>query len=141
MYQTILHEWFEEIWTRGNGDAAHRLLAPDAVIHNLDEQGGDARGPEEFLAFWTRLRSAFPDTRIDMHEVVANGELIAGRWTMTATHHGNQLGFDATGRPVEVKGMCMATVRDGKVVEAWNLFDAMGMMRQLGFTLAQARAA
>jgi steroid delta-isomerase-like uncharacterized protein len=141
MPETILHEWFEEIWNRGNRDAVYRLLAPDAVIHNLDEQGRDARGPEEFLAFWSRLRGAFPDTNVTVHDTVQSGDKIAGRWTATGTHRGHQLGFASTGRRIEIPGMSMAIVRDRKIVEAWNLFDVMTMMQQLGFMLAQGRTA
>jgi steroid delta-isomerase-like uncharacterized protein len=139
--QTILHEWFEEVWNRGNTDAVERLLASDAVIHNLDEQGRDSRGPEEFLAFWTRYRSAFPDTRITVHDSVEAGGVVAARWTVAGTHAGDQLGFAPTNRRIEIPGMSMAIVREGKVVEAWNIYDVMGMMRQLGFQLAQAHSA
>jgi len=139
--QTILHEWFDEVWNRGNRDAVERLLAPDAILHNLDEQGGDARGPEEFLVFWTRFRNAFPDTEVVMHDAVQAGDKVAGRWTATGTHRGDQLGFAPTNRRIEIRGMSMAIVRDGKVVEAWNLYDVMTMMQQLGFELGQGHSA
>jgi steroid delta-isomerase-like uncharacterized protein len=139
--QTILHEWFEEVWNRGNTEAVERLLAPDAVIHSLDERGGDAQGRQEFLAFWSRFRNAFPDTVVTVHETVQAGDTVAGRWTVRGTHRGDQLGFAPTNRPVEIRGMSMAIVHNGKVVEAWNLYDVMGMMQQLGFVLAQGHSA
>ena len=139
--QTILHEWFEEVWNRGNAGAVERLLAPDAILHNLDEQGGDAHGPQGFLVFWSRFRSAFPDTVVTMHETVQNGDMVAGRWTAKGTHRGDQLGFAATNRQVEFPGMSLVILRNGKVVEAWNLYDVMGMMRQLGFEVAMGRSA
>ena len=71
---------------------------------------------------------------------VEAGGKIAGRWTVTGAHRGDQLGFAPTNRRMEIRGMSMAIVRDGKVAEAWNFLDAMTMMRQLGFELARGHA-
>ena len=52
MYKTLSHEWFEEIWNKGDAAAAHRLMAPEARIHNLAQDGNDSVGVAAFLDFF-----------------------------------------------------------------------------------------
>ncbi len=60
--RTLLHEWFEEVWNRGDAAAIDRLLAPDAVIHGLqDADGNEVKGKEGFIPFFRNFRDAFPD--------------------------------------------------------------------------------
>jgi steroid delta-isomerase-like uncharacterized protein len=127
MYKTLLHEWFEEIWNQGNGSAAHRLMAPQALIHNLAQDGKDSVGVAAFLDFFENFRKAFPDTRIDVHETATEGDLLSGRWTFHGTHTGDGLGFPPTNRLVSLEGMSFARIKEGRMVEAWNVWDAAGM--------------
>ena len=68
--------------------------------------------------------------------VPRTGDLVACRWTVTATHRGNGVGFAATNRPVRFTGMLFARVVNGKLAEGWNNFDQLGMMQQLGVVQA-----
>lgn len=137
MSETILHEWFRRIWTEGDRSAVDDLLAENAVIHELNEHGEDSHGRAEFLVFFERFRAALPDSKVEVHDVVVAGDRIAGRWTATATHTGHTLGFAATNRRIRISGMSLARIENGKVAEAWNLWDRLGMMQQLGFDLAR----
>jgi steroid delta-isomerase-like uncharacterized protein len=126
MNETVLHQWFRRIWTEGDRNAVRELLAPNAIIHELDEQGEDTHGAEGFLVFFDRFRSALPDNRVEVEDVVVAGDKIAGRWTATATHSGDHLGFPATGRRVRVSGMSLARIENGRIAEGWNLWDRLG---------------
>jgi len=129
---TLIHEWFEQVWNRGDAAAIDRLLAPDAVIHGLrDADGTDLTGKAHFLPFVQRYREAFPDMQIVVEDVVVEGDKIAGRCVVRGTHRGHTLGFAATNRPVEFTGMCFVRVRDGQIVEGWNNFDLATMSTQL----------
>ncbi|HUQ79673.1 MAG TPA: ester cyclase [Gemmatimonadaceae bacterium] len=128
---TFVHRWFEQVWNQGNLDAIDRMMAPDAAMHGLGE-GAGVLGAEAFKSFVTQLRSAFPDMRITVVETIEEGDMIAGRWTATMTHSGDDLGVAATGRRVGVTGMSMARLRDGVMIEGWNNWDAMALMEQIG---------
>jgi steroid delta-isomerase-like uncharacterized protein len=138
MGETILHQWFRRVWTEGDRSAVDDLLAEHAVIHELNEHAQDSHGRAEFLVFFDRFRAAMPDSRIEVHDVVEAGDRIAGRWTATATHAGDSLGFPATNRPIRVSGMSMARIENGQIAEGWNIWDRLGLMQQLGFDLAPA---
>ena len=109
--------------------AIDELLASHAVVHGL---GADLRGPAGFRPFHSAYRDAFPDVMIQIDDIVAQGDIVAARWSGTGTHRGEGLGFAATGRQVHFNGMVFVRVERGKLVEGWNNFDQLGMLQQLG---------
>lgn len=132
-YKTLLHRWFEEVWNKGRTDAIDEMFDCDGVAHGLtDQQGNELRGPEGFKPFFESFRNAFPDIEVIVEETVVEGDKIAARCKVRGTHKGESVGIAATQKPVEFSGMCIARVKDGKIVEAWNNFDFMSMYQQLG---------
>jgi steroid delta-isomerase-like uncharacterized protein len=131
--QTLAHEWFEEVWNKGDRDAIDRLFAADGIAHGLAE-GADAplRGPEGYRPLFDRFRDAFPDIQIEVVDTVCEGDKIAARCIVRGTHTGAGLGIEATNRNVEFTGMTFLRVRDGQIVEAWNNFDVAKLYEQLG---------
>jgi steroid delta-isomerase-like uncharacterized protein len=130
--KALLVKWFEEVWNHGRTEAIDGMMAPDAVVHGLSPT---PQGPEQFKTFHRTFRDAFPDIAVGVDDLVAEGDLVAARWSATATHRGNGLGFAATNRPVQFTGMVFARIENGKLVEGWNSFDQLGMMAQLGMVM------
>ena len=64
--------------------------------------------------------------------MVAEGDIVAARWSGTGTHRGDGLGIPATHISVKFSGMTFARIQNGKLVEGWNVFDQLGMLQQLG---------
>jgi steroid delta-isomerase-like uncharacterized protein len=132
-YTTIVHEWFEEVWNKADPAAIDRLFAKDGIARGLPGKNGpDIRGPEEFKEFHAAFLKAFPDLRVEVLDVVSDGEKHAARCHVTGTHKGDGLGVGPTGKRVHFEGIGIARVKDGQIVEAWNNFDFMGMYQQLG---------
>jgi predicted ester cyclase len=79
------------------------------------------------------MRRAFPDLTCTIEEQIAEGDKVATRWKGRGTHQGEteELG-PPTGNRMEVTGISIERFSEGKVVEAWDSFDALGMMQQLG---------
>lgn len=128
----IMRAWFEEIWTHDKRDEIRSVMAPGIVAHNVHDAGGDVVGPEGFEAFFDGIRTAFPDLRFTVEDVFACGAKVVGRWRMTGTHHGPFQGIAPTGKPVNITGMAIALIKDGQVHEAWDEWDRLGLMVQLG---------
>jgi steroid delta-isomerase-like uncharacterized protein len=78
------------------------------------------------------LLAAFPDSRIVVDDVIAEGNKVAVRHRLQGTHQAELQGIPATGRPVEVNGIVIFRLENGKIAEAWLNADIMGMMQQLG---------
>jgi len=129
---SVMHEWFEQVWNRGDASAIDRLLAPDATMHNFDQLGNDAQGSASFVERYHRFRAAFPDLHFTLHDAFESGAYTAGRWTFTGTHTGNGLDIPPTHRKIEFAGMSFARIENGRAAEVWDSWDANGMMKQLG---------
>ncbi len=138
MYPSIIHEWLEEVWNKGKTEMVYRILDPKCVLYHLDETGTDAHGPDEFLKFFARFRGAFPDMHVQAHDAIQSGDKIAGRWTVSGTHVGDQLGMPPTRKRFQIEGMSYARSKDGKIVEGWNCWDTRAMVQQLGLNFQKA---
>jgi len=100
----------------------------DAVIDGLFAPRAARRVKRLFAEF----RSAFPDWREEVVELVAEGDTVAGRFRCSGTHLGEFLGNPPTGKRMEVEEVFFLRAEDGRFVDFWGLEDSMGRMRQLG---------
>ena len=119
-HKALVRRWFDEVWTKGRAEAIDEMLGTNAVVHGL---GSDMR-PADFKAFHSAYRNAFPEITIQIDDIVAEGNMVAARWSGTGTHQGAGLGFAATGRTVHFTGMIFVRVERGKLVEGWNNFES-----------------
>ncbi len=118
--------------------------ANKAIVRRLVEAinaGGEDAAVEELFApraarrvkrLFAEFRSAFPDWREEIVELVAEENTVAGRFKCSGTHQGEFLGEAPTGKRMEVEEVFFLRVEDGKFVDFWALEDSLGRMRQLG---------
>jgi steroid delta-isomerase-like uncharacterized protein len=131
--------WFDEGCSRGNVDLVDALYAPDYVTHALGPDFPPTR--EGLKQFIHALREGLPDLRCPVEEVVAEGDRVAGRFSLKGTHRGTLLGIPATGKSVDVGVMVIARFdAAGKWVEDWASWDQLGLLQQLGIVPAPAAA-
>jgi steroid delta-isomerase-like uncharacterized protein len=116
-------------------DVLDEVYASDLVWHEPD---GDVRGPEEARQFVTMYKTAFPDLKVTVEDIVADGDKVVTRWTARGTHQGEIEEFGPpTGRQLELQGITIHRVADGKLVEEWERYDNLGVMQQLGLAPEQ----
>lgn len=133
VYPTVLHRWFEEVWNQRREDAISELMHPDAVAHGLtDDKGNELVGPAAFRPLYDAFTRAFPDIRFTIEDHISERDRIAAICTVTGTHTGEGIGVDPTKKPINITGLCMVRVGDGKIAESWNQFDFMAMYQQIG---------
>ena len=131
--------WFDEGCSQGNVDLADELYSAEYVTHALGPQFAPTL--EGLKMFIRALRQGLPDLRCPMEEVVAEGERVAGRFSLRGTHTGTLLGIPATGQQVNAGVMVIARFDErGKWVEDWACWDQLGMLQQLGVIPAPAAA-
>jgi len=126
----IVRRAIEEPW-KGSLDIVEELFASDYVGHD-PSMPEPLRGPEGIKEFISTYRDAYPDARITVETQLAEGDLVATRWTGRGTHQGELMGIEPTGKQVTVSGLTLSRVQNGKIVEEFQNWDALGMMRQLG---------
>ena len=126
-----IQRFVEEVFNSGNLDVVDEICAPVYVGHTagLPEQ---TLGPEGVREFVELYRSAFPDLHTTIEDIIAEGDKVACRWTAVGTHRTELLGVAPSNNRVELTGITIGRIEDGRIVETYNNFDQAGMMRQIG---------
>ena len=128
--KTIVSEFIEALFSRGDLDAAERYLAPDFVNH--DPPFGVSADREGLRSAGAMMRAAFPDWRSEQHLVVGEGDIVVEHFTASGTHGGEVMGVRPTGERVTLKGINIFRVDAGRIVERWGRLDDLGFLSQLG---------
>lgn len=130
-HRAIVLRFYEQVWNRGNVDVAAEVFAEEYVRHDLRPTSA-APGPAGQAAIARDFRAAFPDLRMRVDLVLAEGDLVAARWTTEGTNTGAWGGHEPTGKRAVFSGVNIFRFVEGKVVELWNHRDDLGLMQQLG---------
>ena len=120
--------WFNDVWNHRRAATIDELMAPDAVGYM---EGGLVHGPEEFKAVRDTLLGAFPDMQVSVDGVVADESHAVVRWSVTASHTGDHLGFPASHQRVSFRGMTWLSFRDGKIVGGWDAWNQGALIQSL----------
>jgi steroid delta-isomerase-like uncharacterized protein len=125
--KALIRAHYEATINAYKAGAIDQQVAGDFVDH------GDPTitGPEGVKAHVRALRTAFPDLKVTIEDIVAEGDLVAVRGTWRGTHQGEFCGLPGIGRKVEFLGMVFWRVSGGKIRERWGLIDMPALMRQL----------
>jgi steroid delta-isomerase-like uncharacterized protein len=128
--KTIVRQGLEEMFNQGNVAAVDKYLAADYVEHQT--MPGQAPGLEGFKQMLSMMHTAFPDFRITIDDLIAEGDKVVVRSTFRGTQKGEFMGIAPTGKAVATTGIDILVMKDGKAVEHWGNEDDLGMMQQLG---------
>jgi steroid delta-isomerase-like uncharacterized protein len=127
----LARRWFEEVWNQGRIDAIAEMYHPSGTATGFPDPDTVIRGPEEFAQLCQQFRDAFPDIRVSVDDLIAEGDKVGVLWTATMTHTGDGLGFAASSKKVSVPGASFITCRDGKIVDGRNHMDFTKVRLQL----------
>jgi steroid delta-isomerase-like uncharacterized protein len=128
----LIRKWFEEVWNQGREQTIDAMCAKEAVGHGQTHDGSDIVGPDHFKQFWRAFRAAFTSIRVEIHQTIEQGETAVAQWTITMIHTGPFLGIPPSGKQITAKGMSIQRFVGGKIVEAWDNWDQLSVMVQLG---------
>ena len=128
----LMRRWFQEVWNDGRMQTVYDLLSPDSVARGQRGAEAEIRGPEEFVKFAQEIHGSFSNIQMKVEDVFGAGDQVVLRWSATMIHTGDALGFPASGRTVRSRGITIARIVDGKIVEGWDNWDQLGMLEQIG---------
>jgi steroid delta-isomerase-like uncharacterized protein len=111
-------------------DALDEIVASDMTDH--DPAPGQGPGLEGVKQWFSEMHTAFPDFQMNVEDMIAEGDKVVARVSMSGTHEGEFMGIEPTGNRVTITGIDILRITDGKIVERWGNFDNLGMMQQLG---------
>jgi predicted ester cyclase len=128
--KAVVRRFFEELLSTDNLAVADEILSPGFRFYFAGSPVPmDLESYKEFLV---ARRTAFPDRRFVLEEMIAEGDKVSARFTMRGTHKGELRGIVRTGREVTMTGIDMIRLEGGKIVEDRVEVDQLGMMQQLG---------
>ncbi|MFQ5947374.1 MAG: ester cyclase [Acidimicrobiia bacterium] len=128
--KTIFRRVMDEVFNTGDVDRVDEFVAEDFIEHEAFP--GLPEGRDAPKAFLRMLHEGFPDVKISIDDLIAEGDKVVGRGTITGTHRGEFMGMPPTGNKVEVHAIDVVRFRDGLAVEHWGVTDQLAMMQQLG---------
>lgn len=131
--KAIVRTTYAEVFNAGNLELLKTIVAADAVDHQLiPEKPEPQRILDNVAYFLQTFRVAFPDMKVEVLDMIAEGDRVVARCRMTGTHQGEFMGLAATGRTIAVEFIDIIRFADGRVVEHWGLSDDAALLRQLG---------
>ena len=127
---------FEEAVSSGDWEiiatAIDELVAPDALIRSPVPT--EATGAQKLKEIFATLHRAYPDLHVAPEDLIAEGDRVVARNTVTGTHRGEYMGIPPTGKRVTYNEIFVFRVADGRIAETWGVVDVFSQMRQLGAT-------
>jgi steroid delta-isomerase-like uncharacterized protein len=111
-------------------NAIDELVAPDAVVRT--PLPIDVTGAEALKQIWAMLFSVYPDIHVTVEDLIAEGDKVVARNTVTGTHRGEFMGVAATGKSVTYNEIFIFRFAGGRVVETWGVVDVLAQMKQIG---------
>ena len=133
----FLRAWVDAVWNGTNDDLIDQLISPDYVGYSVGSPE-PVRGIEGFRHYNHAYKTAFPDLKLTVEDVMTSGDQAYWRFRAQGTHRGTLNGIPPTGRPVDFEGMLSSRFADGKWVEDHIQLDLLLMLQQIGAIPAAA---
>ena len=129
--KAIVSRLYGEVWNARRIELVDEIISPSHALHGPIGEGSSI-GPEAYKSQVKRFLKGFPDLRFAIEDVVAEDEKLVVSWTITGTHEGEFMGIPATHKKVSVDGITIMHIVNGKIMDSYANWDALGMMQQFG---------
>jgi steroid delta-isomerase-like uncharacterized protein len=136
--KALVQRLYEEVWNNRRLEVANELISPSHALHDnhLLDSGV---GPETYKRMVTRYIAAFPDLRFAVEDMICENDKLVVSWIVSGTHQGEFRGIPPTNRKISVDGITINHIANGKIMDSYVSWDALGMMQQLGAVSASAQ--
>lgn len=139
--KALMRRFIEEVVVKGDLDLVDQLGTADFVGHSPGSSE-PINGPETLKGFLSGYREIFPDLSVTIHQQISEGDMVATRFTESGTHSGMHLERPddvplPTGKHMEISGMVMAQIENGRLKETSSEWDMWEQVKQLGYLEAE----
>jgi len=126
----IVYRVNKEFIEGGNINTVHEIFAPDFI--NYTAPPGSPQGPDAVIYFFNQLlKPAFPELKVEIHEMIAEGDKVTTRKSFHAIHKGEFFGVKPTNKSVVMEVIDIVQLRNGKYIAHWGILDMHNLMTQL----------
>ena len=130
--KAIVRRVFKEVFVEGNRTAANELYAPTYLHHDPSLPPAMQTSRDVYIQGLDLFHQAFPNFVMTCEILVAEGDKVAALWIFEGINKGEFMGIAPTGRAVKINGSAIYRLENDRLVEGWNVYDALGMLQQLG---------
>jgi predicted ester cyclase len=122
----LVRRFYKEVYGDWNMALVDAVVSPRFVSHDWPE--GGPTGPQAFRNYYSALRSAVPDARYVVDDLIAEGDRVVVRWRMLGTHERAFGHIPPTGRAITLNGIAVYRLENGTLVERWVVSDVYGLL-------------
>jgi predicted ester cyclase len=124
--KALVRRFYQEVYVDWNMALVDEVVSPRFISHDWPADG--TTGPQAFRDYYAAIRSAVPDARYEVDDLIAEGDRVVVRWRLLGTHEGAFRGMAPTGRPIVLRGIAIYRVDHGKLMERWVVSDLYGLL-------------
>jgi predicted ester cyclase len=125
----LVRRFYKDVYVDWKMERVDEVVSPRFTSHDWPEDG--PTGPAAFRDYYATIRSALPDARYAVDDMVAEGDRVVVRWRLLGTHKGYFRGIAPSGRPIVLKGIAIYRVRNGRLMERWVVSDLYGALEEI----------
>jgi steroid delta-isomerase-like uncharacterized protein len=129
--KSIVRRLYEEVWNKRKLEVVDELISPSHALNDPIVSSSQI-GPESYKRRVVELTKSFPDLRFTIEDTITEKEKFVVSWIISGTQKGEFMGIPATGRKISVEGITIHHITNGKILDSYARWDALGLMRQLG---------
>ena len=130
--------FIQRVFNEGDLSSLRDFVSPNSLHYDLDDlsvspgRTPEARNTEWFADMIRLYRLAFPDLRVDIQDQIAENDRVVTCLRIQGTQKGPLLGIGVSGKRVDITGIRIDRLAEGKIAESWFHWDGLGMMQQIG---------
>jgi steroid delta-isomerase-like uncharacterized protein len=125
----LVRLFYKDVYVNWNMARVDEVVSAQFISHDWPESG--PRGPEAFRDYYSAIRSALPDARYEVDDLIAEGDRVVVRWRLLGTHEGSFRGIPPSGRRISLQGIAIYRVEHGKLMERWVVSDLYGVLEEI----------
>ena len=130
--KTLMRRFYEEVMNQKNVAAINEFFAPTFVNHSASQLGMTGGDLEHVKQFLSMVMQSFPDLNYTVEDLLAEGDKVTARLTISGTQQGAFMGIPPTGKHATVSDIEIFRITGGKAIETWVQVDFLGLLQQLG---------
>ena len=130
--KTFMRHFYEEVFNKRNLAAIDDFVAPTFVNHSASQLGMIGGDIEHVKQFVSMVMQSFPDLHYTVEDLIAEGDQVVARLTISGSQQGAFMGIPATGKHATFSDIEIFRITGGRAVECWVQADFLGLLQQLG---------
>jgi steroid delta-isomerase-like uncharacterized protein len=129
----IARRFLDELWNERKFEVADEIFSEDFVTHSISNEPPiwEGKGPNSMKKHIEHWLLSVPDMRFIAHHLIADDQQVVIHWMATGTHKGDWMGIPATGKTLQLLGVTISRVEDGKITQNMTIVDSLGLLQQL----------